>query len=344
MEASVEDILISVVMSVYNTNERYLREAIESILNQTHKNLEFVIIDDKSEPWCRKIIDSYTDKRIIVLSNETNIGLTASLNRGMKQATGKYIARMDSDDVSYKDRLSKQLSYMEKNQNIDISASIAALVHEGRIINYSGLYRKFDVEKIRIQMSFSNVPFVHPTVIFRKSFLEQNNLCYDETIKKAQDYNMWVRCLEYGTLSVLQEVLLDYRIHGEQISSEGDSQRDYSDMTKILCLEKIVPVYNKREKELYLHWKDTKLYGSSLENIEFIKKLICLNDQKGLYDRKKYKNELFFWWFRKSFFKENRVNTINMLQDSYVRKGVLIALKGEFVDYLLQKRYEDKIK
>ena len=114
------DIKITVLMSVYNTKEDYLREAIESILNQTLREFEFIIINDASNEQTINILDQYNDDRIIRIDNEVNHGLTASLNKGLSVAKGEYIARMDADDISYPNRLELQYQYMQKHPNVAI--------------------------------------------------------------------------------------------------------------------------------------------------------------------------------------------------------------------------------
>ena len=114
------DIKISVVMSVYNTSETYLKEAIESILNQSLPDFEFIIINDASNRATSAILNQYTDERIVRIENQQNLGITASLNEGLEIARGRYIARMDADDVSFPERLSKQYQYMEKHPHIAV--------------------------------------------------------------------------------------------------------------------------------------------------------------------------------------------------------------------------------
>src|SRR5699024_5416050 len=122
---SIQD---SIIMSVYNANEEHLRDAIESILRQTFKKFEFLIIDDASENNVDKLITSFRDSRIIYLKNERNIGLTKSLNKGIKISKGKYIARIDSDDIAYPDRLQKQFDYLENHPEVGVLGSQAKLI------------------------------------------------------------------------------------------------------------------------------------------------------------------------------------------------------------------------
>ena len=157
--------LITVLMSVYN-GERYLHEAIESILNQTFTDFEFLIINDGSTDSTRDIITSYTDSRIRLIDNEQNIGLTKSLNKGIDLARGKYIARMDADDISMPERLEVQYNFLEKNIEYSLVSSGAYLIDENN--NQIGeLYRPYNYEMILGYIFFFN-PIIHPSVLFEK--------------------------------------------------------------------------------------------------------------------------------------------------------------------------------
>jgi glycosyltransferase involved in cell wall biosynthesis len=126
---------ISVVMSVYN-GEKYLRQAIESILQQTYTDFEFIIIDDGSTDSSREIIQSYDDKRIRLVINEQNIGLTKSLNKGIRLAKGEFIARMDADDISLPQRFEKQVAYLDSHPEVGVLGTYANIIdHRGKIIN-----------------------------------------------------------------------------------------------------------------------------------------------------------------------------------------------------------------
>ncbi len=229
-----EQPLVSVVMSVYNTKEEYLREAIESILTQTYKTFEYIIIDDACEERTRRIIESYDDSRIKIFRNEKNIGLTASLNIGIKEAMGKYIARMDADDVSYPQRLEQSVLYMERNPQIGL---IGTYVKWGKRTEKS--YGKLNSSARKALFIINNAGPVHPSAMIRKSFLDEYSLTYNEEYKKAQDYELWIRCLEHTELVVVPQVLLFYRIHQEQISEAQRLQQDiYANELKarMLCL------------------------------------------------------------------------------------------------------------
>lgn len=162
---------VTVLMPVYN-GEEYLREAIESILFQSFGNFEFLIIDDGSTDDSINIIASYTDPRIRVITNGENIGIARALNKGIELARGKYIARMDSDDISLPKRFEKQVDFLDKNPEIGIVGSwIKTFGGRKTII----LAHPCNPEMVRIFFLFDS-PLAHPTVMMRREFLKKNNL------------------------------------------------------------------------------------------------------------------------------------------------------------------------
>lgn len=161
--------LVTVLMSVFN-GEKYLREAIDSILTQTFSDFEFLIINDASTDRSREIILSYLDPRIRLIDNEENIGLTRSLNKGIDLAKGKYIARMDADDVSMPERLEKQVRFMEENPDIAVLGSWAyGIDGTGRI---NAEFRTPICEEIIFKDLFFSNPLIHGSVMFDKKFVK----------------------------------------------------------------------------------------------------------------------------------------------------------------------------
>ena len=217
---------ISVVMSVYNS-ATYLKDAIESILDQTFEDFEFIIIDDGSTDNSVDIIKSYKDQRIVFLQNYKNIGLAKSLNKGISIARGKYIARMDADDISYNSRLEKQFQYMEDNEDIAISGSWIQTIGEK-----VELWKYPTSDKaIKSELIF-NSALAHPSIIFRKNMFQVKNLYYDESIDKAQDYELWSRVAQVYKISNIPEVLLGYRLHAAQAGKLY--RRNQSNVAKIV--------------------------------------------------------------------------------------------------------------
>ena len=226
----MENILVSVIMSVYN-GEKYLNEAIESILNQTYKNIEFIIIDDGSTDGSSDIIRNYLiDHRIKFLKNVTNKGLIYSLNRGIEESNGKYIVRMDCDDVSHLDRIEKQVNYMEKNSDIVMSGSDVNFIFEGIPFFKKKVSSQYDYEKIKVSTMFDST-FSHPTVIIKKEYLIKKKLSYEEEYKNAEDYGLWTNIVPYANVSNLKEILLNYRIVKTSVTRK--SNKDMNSRRKV---------------------------------------------------------------------------------------------------------------
>lgn len=208
--------LVSVVMSVFN-GERYVRDAIESILNQTYQNWEFIIINDGSKDSTESIIFQYKDERIKYFSHE-NIGLTRSLNRGIMEARGKYIARLDADDRSLPERLEKQVAFLEENQsfllvgtysyNVDLS-TMEISMHRPPVTD----------EACRKRLKSGSAVFMHSSVMFRKKVGDKLAM-YNEQFIEAQDYRLWVVLATKGKIATLEKPLcLTLRNDGSSITS-----------------------------------------------------------------------------------------------------------------------------
>ncbi|GBG06365.1 hypothetical protein PAT3040_00890 [Paenibacillus agaridevorans] len=206
-------------MPVYN-GETFLEEAIESILNQTYRNFEFLIINDGSTDNSANIIEKYDDPRIRFINNEKNLKLYNTLNKGISLARGKYIARMDCDDISMPDRLEKQLAYMEDNPDVGITSGNLT-----QFIGQSDYIERVEHEEIRFRLLFYCC-IVHPTVMMRKDFVKENNLLYKHS--GAEDYDLWVRAIQYFKIEKLDECFLYYRYHNNQLTQTNTKEIKYS--------------------------------------------------------------------------------------------------------------------
>lgn len=214
--------VVSVLMCVYKERIEFLRKSIESILNQTYKDFEFVIVGDSplsDRNRVFSVVKEYASKdyRIKFFPNDDNIGLTKSLNIGLSHCCGKYIARMDADDISFPARLEKQIVFMEANPSILSSGTWFECIDEkgektGKIIKHIT-----DPRLIRLKMFYHDC-LGHPTSIFHR-VINGDPVLYDETARYAQDYVLWTDLLHYGELANLPEVLLQYRKTPEQIST-----------------------------------------------------------------------------------------------------------------------------
>ena len=203
---------ISVVMPVYNS-ERYLREAIDSILNQTFTDFEFIIIDDGSKDSSPDIVRSYTDKRIRFYQNEHNMGVAATLNRGLDLATGEYIARMDSDDISMPERFEKQLTFMDRHPDVAVCATGIQIFGS----QYARRIFSSDAEQLKIDLLFNSC-FAHPSVMMRSHLFCNKGYYYDNSFNKMEDYELWDRVSQRHALTSIPDVLLKYRMHPNQIT------------------------------------------------------------------------------------------------------------------------------
>jgi glycosyltransferase involved in cell wall biosynthesis len=206
-------------MSVYN-GAPHLREAIDSVLAQTFTDFEFIIVNDSSTDSSEEIIKSYNDPRIVLLTNETNMGLPYSLNKGIANAKGKYIARMDDDDICFPERFQKQVEFLEQHPQVGVLGTYAQLVgNEGGIRKHST-----HSDELKNRMLFS-CQFCHPTVFIRKSVLQKNNLQYNTAFTTSQDYELWSRMIGLTEFSTLPETLLKYRVHNKQLSKARQAEQ-----------------------------------------------------------------------------------------------------------------------
>ena len=204
-------------MSVFN-GENHLFKAIKSILNQTYENFEFIIINDGSTDKSKEIIESYHDERIVLI-DQKNKGLTPSLNLGIKVARGKYIARMDADDISHHLRLEKQIIYLKEN-HLDLVWAKAKFIDEsGKLI-----CNKFQPNlKNTLKFLHKFIYIVHPATLFKKSAILDSGL-YDEEFKSGQDGDLWRRMKSKGySFGLIDEYLLDYRITEISISAQNNN-------------------------------------------------------------------------------------------------------------------------
>lgn len=210
--------MISVIMSTYKEDERLLRESIESILNQTYRDFEYIIILDYPDNDVHKsVIEEYAlkDDRIHFYINEKNMGLTDSLNRGLSLCHGEYIARMDADDISLPNRLERQMKYLEKN-HYDLIGGITKMINENGSLLYSIKSVPTDPKKINKALRYSQC-IAHPTWLGRKEVFEKN--AGYRHMPLCEDYDFTLRAVLNGfVVSNLNEAVLKYRMTSNSIS------------------------------------------------------------------------------------------------------------------------------
>lgn len=229
-----ESVFVTVLMSVYN-EEEYIEESINSILMQTYQNFEFIIIDDASTDQTVSLIKKYSDARIRLIENIENQGLTRNLNQGLKLAQGKYILRMDADDVALENRLAEQIEFMEKNPQVVLSG--AWLQCFGKKNNVARTLT--DNKELKVALLFGAV-IMHPTFIIRKNIIDENGIAYNEKLRYAQDYGFTEAISHYGELANIPQILLKYRIHDKQVTvHKRVEQRMCTNVTRRKMLENL---------------------------------------------------------------------------------------------------------
>ncbi len=256
---------ISVVMSVYN-GSKYLNYSIESILGQSYSNFEFIIVNDGSSDNTGKILNYYanTDNRVILLNNKINIGLTKSLNNAIKLSKGEYIARMDADDICYKNRFEEQVNILNKNNKIGITTNWIEIINEN---NQVMLTRKLP-PSISLKKYFKKENLIcHGSVMFRRHIFNELN-GYNNNLKYAQDYDMWKRIFDKGyALYVIPKPLYKFRISNSNISIIEKSCNNFK-------VEKIDNINSKKLtwlSSLYLQQSKPKEANIILKKILFTK-------------------------------------------------------------------------
>ena len=203
--------LVTVFLPAYNC-EKYIAQAIDSVLAQTYRNFELLICNDGSTDRTEEIILSYADERIKYLKNEENIQLIATLNKGLQMASGKYLARMDADDICLPQRLEKQVELMEAKPEVIVCGSwVEIFGAESSVFQYPETH-----EEIETTMLFYSA-ISHPASIWRLEIIRRNNLKISSNYVHAEDYHFWIQCQQFGNFYNLQEVLLRYRVHEDQM-------------------------------------------------------------------------------------------------------------------------------
>ena len=213
---------VTVLMSVYN-GDKYLNEAIDSILGQTFKDFEFLIINDGSTDKTGEIFESYNDSRIKIINNDKNIGLTKSLNKGLMLARGEYIARQDADDISMPERLEKEVEFLEQNKNVGLLGTYYFLINEkGKVLHTIKVLT--ESEEINEKLLEGN-QFGHGSIMFRRDCVDIIG-AYREEFKFAQDFDFYLRIAEAYDVANIPEPLYKWRINLKSISVTKKIQQD----------------------------------------------------------------------------------------------------------------------
>lgn len=291
--------LVSVVICEHNTPQVFFEEAIRSVLEQTYKNFEIIVIDDCSDS-SNCTLPILSDQRIRIYKNNTNLGLAASRNKGISLSGGKYIAIMDTDDICSPDRLERQVDYMEKHLNVVCSGSYVRLFGQR---NCKQRYQIRNTDYYRCCLLFGNSPtLTNPSVMIRRELFSNGVVVYDESLKTAEDYDMWTQLSKCGDIRIIKKVLLKYRIREGQMSQvfRSDKMNEYN--WKITKKQLLSLGYKNIERdEDLIRCRFTDRCIEPFKYLVFLKELIDANSKSKYFNEKQLVKRCKFQWKQKVY-------------------------------------------
>ena len=290
---------ITVLMPVYNAGV-HLKEAIDSILNQTFIAFEFLIINDGSTDNSEEIILSYNDQRIRYIKNETNLRLIATLNKGIDLAAGKYIARMDADDISEPNRLQVQYDYMEKNPEVAICGSWFKMFGDR-----NDTVKYVDGHNHIMAKMLYQCHFCHPSVILRKTALQSFEIKFDPFYIHAEDYDFFTRIGEKYKLANIQQVLVHYRTHVQSVSQQNKNiQNSKSTLIKQRLFKHAGLIATEADLELYRTLGQHE-YSADVNYLNkariLLEKMLESNETTNYFDKPFFRAYLADLWFNATY-------------------------------------------
>jgi hypothetical protein len=231
--------LVSVLLAVHD-DAQFLREAIGSVLTQTLGDLELLVIDDASTDETPAVLAAVDDQRFIVVRNDEQAGLAASLNRGLDRASGAFVARLDADDVALPERLERQVDRLRADSHTAVVGSaVTDLDEQGRHGRTHVL--PSGATAVRWHALFSS-PFFHPTVLVDRDALAANDLRYDPAFPESEDYDLWTRLFAFADGDNLREPLVLKRVHAGQASQRrGDVQESFQRRVALREIAQVAP-------------------------------------------------------------------------------------------------------
>lgn len=284
--------LVTIVMPVYNA-EKYLRDSIDSVLNQTFTDFCLLIINDGSVDNSEKIVLSYSDERIKYLKNPENLGIVQTLNKGFDLVSSKYIARMDADDICSVDRIKLQIEMMEADPELALIGTWAELIDENGN-RVGALQPPCSDSEIKTALLFSNV-FIHSSVMIRRDVLVNNQLVYRTEHKAVEDYGLWVRIAFNHKVAILNKTCIRYRLNPSGIMSAATKDKKRHLDNKTVVYELILNILriddrNSEYPEMLCQFSNG--VGSVLQRIEFPRFLNALSRRvfsEDKFDKKYYR-------------------------------------------------------
>ena len=285
--------LVSVLLPVYNS-ELYIYDALISITKQTYQNLEILIILNGTSDRSLLEINKIKDFRIKVINIKESIGLIKALNIGLSESKGKYIVRMDADDISYQNRIEKQIEYLEQNNDIGLCGTWYRTFGGSNIIGRN----KVKDQDIKIRL-LHQCHVCHPTVVLRKSILKKYNLEYSNNFPHTEDYALWIEMSDKTKFYTYPEILLKYRDHDNNISKvESIRQRELSIEVKKHYFHKLGCTVNNDEILLYTKfaYSDFTINIAEIQAIDKIIYNLIKNINTKVISSDKLKDYLGFKW------------------------------------------------
>lgn len=243
-------------MALYNTKETYLREAVASILNQTFKDFELLIVNDSPQnAELDKVIESFNDSRIKYFRNETNLGISSARNRLLDMAEGEYIAVMDHDDIALPTRFAEQVAFLDSHPQVGVVGCNYLRIPSGKV-------KKLPQTDNEIKCAFfTRCAILHPSAMVRKSVLEENKIRYESEFTPSEDYALWCRLVPFTQFANLPQILFHYRSYpGNTSKSQNAKMKNAS--------ARIVEFYKRDNPDL---WKKAQ------ENIETVYQVLLFS-------------------------------------------------------------------
>jgi glycosyltransferase involved in cell wall biosynthesis len=285
---------VTVLLPAYNA-EKYLADAVDSILKQTFSDFELLIINDGSTDKTLSILNSFNDSRIRIIKHAENKGLIYSLNEGLNFSKSKYIVRMDADDIALPDRLKVQVDFMNQHQDISAAGSYYQIIGREEIQKMPN-----SNDTIKVHMLF-HTAMAHPTIILRRDRFIDANYLFDQDFKHAEDYELWSRACVSLKFANIPQVLLKYRFHEEQVSTKFNKiQRDTMNLVQINLLSNLGISISSDEKVIqrgiaYSEYGNDKKYLIKL--LEWLRRIDAANATSHFFDEVSLGNYLSVKWF-----------------------------------------------
>lgn len=321
---------VTILMGVYN-GEKYLQPSMESMLAQSFSDFEFLIINDGSTDRSKEIIQGYTDSRIRYIENEQNLGLSATLNKGIELADGEYIARMDCDDISLPQRLEKQVAFLDQHPEVGIVGTWA------QVLGSETVYKYPEKHQLLITKLLDNSMLCHPAVMMNKKLLNAHRLRYDTNYKYSQDYDLWARAQYCFELANIGEVLLHYREHAMQMKQTfSNFTKSEPNNTRLMLIQKFANIDASDPRLLYYRQVLDGSYQfnkDSFKNLnEFLHFLETKNEDSQIYDLEYFQQIVLNIWLRSIIsIKQYNLEIYRIVKKSIFYKRQSFPVKAAFL-------------